>query len=263
MRLATVACGDLLRNLPPLLVLAGSDELVFTDALRLQAKAESHGVDVQVLIWEGMWHSWLLLTRGCLKYQRRFTPSRRSFANERQERTGMTRNKASGLRMSKWAGVVFLSVVFPAVHGVLPWAISRLFIRHGWFMNLPGPWNFPGLLLVGAGAWIAAWALSAHVAATNGEFRLKRTPDYFLTTGPYRFARNPMYIGEALIWAGWTILFGSAALLLLLIACAALSKWLTRVVVMREERDLEKRFGAEYREYLQKVPRWGFPKHLI
>lgn len=49
--------GDL-SGLPPLLIQAGSDEILLSDAERLHAKAMAEGVDSSLRIWQGMWHVW-------------------------------------------------------------------------------------------------------------------------------------------------------------------------------------------------------------
>jgi acetyl esterase/lipase len=43
-------------NFPPLLIFVGGDEIMLSDSTRLAEKARSAGVDVQIKIWEGMWH---------------------------------------------------------------------------------------------------------------------------------------------------------------------------------------------------------------
>ncbi len=49
--------GDF-HGLPPLLIQAGSDELLLSDATRLADRARAAGVDVTLSIWPGMWHVW-------------------------------------------------------------------------------------------------------------------------------------------------------------------------------------------------------------
>jgi protein-S-isoprenylcysteine O-methyltransferase Ste14 len=73
------------------------------------------------------------------------------------------------------------------------------------------------------------------------------------TTGPYRWSRNPMYLGMALIYAGLAIGFdGPVALALLPLVLLAIQ---TRVIA-REERYLEAKFGDDYRRYKAEVRRW-------
>jgi len=44
------------KNFPPLLIFVGADEIMLSDSTRLAEKAKNAGVDVQIKIWEGMWH---------------------------------------------------------------------------------------------------------------------------------------------------------------------------------------------------------------
>ncbi len=71
-------------------------------------------------------------------------------------------------------------------------------------------------------------------------------------TGPYRFSRNPMILGYALILSSVGLFMGSIAgtLLVPLLALFLLSAWIRLV----EERGLEERFGEEYRSYRLTVP---------
>lgn len=73
------------------------------------------------------------------------------------------------------------------------------------------------------------------------------------TTGPYRWTRNPMYLGMALVYAGLAIGFdGPIALALLPLVLIAIQTQ----VIAREERYLEAKFGDDYRRYKAGVRRW-------
>jgi acetyl esterase/lipase len=50
-----------LRGLPPVLIHVGDREILLSDAMRLAERAREDGVDVELKIWEGMWHVWHLL----------------------------------------------------------------------------------------------------------------------------------------------------------------------------------------------------------
>lgn len=74
-----------------------------------------------------------------------------------------------------------------------------------------------------------------------------------VTSGPYRFSRNPMYLSLALLVTGVAFYRSSLWALLLLIPAVLL---LERLVIRREERYLEDKFGERYREYRSRVRRW-------
>lgn len=132
-----------------------------------------------------------------------------------------------------------------------------------------------GLLLDQLGGWSIPWPagpmrwIAAAVPAALGivlgvsavlQFRRVGTnvlPDHpalFLAdAGPYRFSRNPMYLGLALLYlAGAAALAKPATLLFLPVALTAIHVG----VIRREERYLERRFGAPYRAYQARVRRW-------
>jgi protein-S-isoprenylcysteine O-methyltransferase Ste14 len=74
-----------------------------------------------------------------------------------------------------------------------------------------------------------------------------------VTEGPYRFTRNPLYVGMTLVYTGITALSNAllAAMLLPLVLAV-----MRRGVIEREERYLERKFGDEYLAYKARVRRW-------
>lgn len=124
------------------------------------------------------------------------------------------------------------------------------------------------LALLGAGRRSAAvWAGWGSIAAGLGlmlwglvTFARARTAvmphmpaSRLVTAGPYRFTRNPMYLGIVLAYTGLALLIDTAWPLLLLPIVLVL---LLVVVVRREERYLERAFGDAYRAYRRRVRRW-------
>ncbi|MEJ0011089.1 MAG: isoprenylcysteine carboxylmethyltransferase family protein [Bauldia sp.] len=71
--------------------------------------------------------------------------------------------------------------------------------------------------------------------------------------GPYRYTRNPIYLGMALILAGLALV-GNA--LWPLLAVIPVIWWITTQVIVREERYLEAKFGAPYADFKKRVRRW-------
>jgi protein-S-isoprenylcysteine O-methyltransferase Ste14 len=74
-----------------------------------------------------------------------------------------------------------------------------------------------------------------------------------VVVGPYRFTRNPIYIGFILIYFGLALILTSLWVLALLVPLLIV---LQRGVVEREEVYLEGQFGEAYRKYRTRVPRW-------
>jgi protein-S-isoprenylcysteine O-methyltransferase Ste14 len=74
-----------------------------------------------------------------------------------------------------------------------------------------------------------------------------------LTSGPFAWSRNPIYLGEASLIAGFGLLKGS---LWLLIAAITFVNLVTLLAVIREEAHLAARFGEDWQAYVRKVRRW-------
>ena len=74
-----------------------------------------------------------------------------------------------------------------------------------------------------------------------------------INEGPYRFSRNPIYLGFAVTYVGMAIAMDSALALFLLLPCLAV---VDQFVIQREERYLAAKFGADYDAYRRKVRRW-------
>ncbi|MCD1267132.1 DUF1295 domain-containing protein [Shinella sp. AETb1-6] len=113
------------------------------------------------------------------------------------------------------------------------------------------------LAAIGAVLFIAGVVL---MVAAAGLFRRlgtntppSRPTTLIVTTGPYRWTRNPMYLAMALIYASLAIgLDGPIALALLPLVLIAIQTQ----VIAREERYLEAKFGDDYRRYKARVRRW-------
>lgn len=110
---------------------------------------------------------------------------------------------------------------------------------------------------LGWGLLIAGLAISFSGVATFLHARTAVIPHHpasrLVTSGPYRFTRNPMYLGLTLAYTGGTVLVNSAWPLLLLPLVLSV---LTIAVIRREERYLAAAFADEYAAYRRRVRRW-------
>lgn len=106
--------------------------------------------------------------------------------------------------------------------------------------------------LVALGLGVLAWAMATFRRARTAILP-HRPAARIVAEGPYRFSRNPMYVGLSLLYVGlavWTHALWALPLLPLVL-------WgLWRLVVRREERYLRAAFGADYEAYTRRVRRW-------
>lgn len=138
---------------------------------------------------------------------------------------------------------------------VLTFALAAAMAAVRWLLPLDGfrfgPLPYPGAVLVLVGAASVLWSA--------GWFRRKQTTlnphgeaSALTTQGPYRFSRNPMYLGMLLGLVGFALLLGDA----LDLAGPLVFAWLTTRQIRKEEEALERIFGADYRNYKARVRRW-------
>ncbi|MDZ7629180.1 MAG: isoprenylcysteine carboxylmethyltransferase family protein [Parvularculaceae bacterium] len=135
--------------------------------------------------------------------------------------------------------------------GVLMWIIARK-------AGLPAL-DFPGRVplaaaLAGAGLLIDLVSVAAFLRARTTVNPL--APDKtnaLVVTGLYRVSRNPMYLGMALVLAGWAVWLGQA---LTLVPVAAFVALIEVIQIRPEEKALEEKFGEDYRAYKKRVRRW-------
>lgn len=114
------------------------------------------------------------------------------------------------------------------------------------------PSRIVGALLAAGAATFALWGERIMKrAGTN--VRPDQPTTAIVTDGPFRFTRNPLYIGLIGLYLGVTLLLNSVWPLFLLVPFLIVLQW---GVVAREERYLEKKFGEPYLAYKKRVRRW-------
>ncbi len=117
---------------------------------------------------------------------------------------------------------------------------------------IPSPWTLLGLIPLIAGILINLNA--------DGAFRRAKTAvcpfeasSVLVQDGPYRFSRNPMYLGFVLMLLGASILMGSLTPFLTVLVFAVL---IDRMFINMEEQKLSHAFGSAWEKYKSHTRRW-------
>ncbi|MHA2389277.1 MAG: methyltransferase family protein [Candidatus Hodarchaeales archaeon] len=123
-------------------------------------------------------------------------------------------------------------------------------------ITTPFPLNLFGLLILLLG-FLLVIAANFHLLMV-GKIGLTdrepyHTPSTLVTSGPYRYTRNPIYFGVVLILFGLAIMTAS---LTVLISALGVFLFFWRAFVIWEEKKLEETFGEEYLEFKRRVRRW-------
>jgi protein-S-isoprenylcysteine O-methyltransferase Ste14 len=132
----------------------------------------------------------------------------------------------------------------------------------GWVGHRLYPVHFlPDVGVAGGfvGAAICLLAFSVGLAGVR-EFHRHRTPTSpfkpttaLVTSGVFRFTRNPMYLGFVMLTVGVAVALNSSAFLL---AAAVMATLLQVAVIRPEERFLAMRYGSAFEEYIRGTRRW-------
>ena len=115
------------------------------------------------------------------------------------------------------------------------------------------PFRAAGAIAMIAGAVLQFWCIVLFHRRGRGTPNPALPPRMLVTAGPYSIVRNPMNVGELLVFAGMAAWFGSLALMVY-----AAGSWLAfhLFITRYEEPRLAATFGAEYEAYRGRVGRW-------
>jgi protein-S-isoprenylcysteine O-methyltransferase Ste14 len=147
--------------------------------------------------------------------------------------------------------ILFALLVPGTVTVIIPWLIAY----QGRAANLAHwtPWRYVDLPPLTVGVAILFWCVWDFAVVGHGTLAPIDPPTQLVVRGPYRYVRNPMYVGVVLILLGEAALFESVALLIygaiffLAVHC---------FVVLYEEPTLYRQFGESYDGYRRRVRRW-------
>jgi protein-S-isoprenylcysteine O-methyltransferase Ste14 len=118
---------------------------------------------------------------------------------------------------------------------------------------LPVAAEMPGAILVVLGAILVLACAGVFIARGRGTPAIFDAPRAFVAVGPYRYVRNPMYIGGLMLLMGFGLYERSISILFMTVLLFALFHLFVRLY---EEPTLTRRFGSSYQEYLGAVRRW-------
>jgi protein-S-isoprenylcysteine O-methyltransferase Ste14 len=136
------------------------------------------------------------------------------------------------------------------------WAWVALGLRsydHRYGLTLPVWTEALAIPVMLAGAALAVTCVATFVVRGRGTPAPFDPPRQFVAVGPYRYVRNPMYLGGALLLAGFALYLRSGAALIFCLPWLLLAHIF---VLLYEEPTLRGKFGATYEEYCRTVPRW-------
>ena len=111
----------------------------------------------------------------------------------------------------------------------------------------------PGLAAMIGGGVIVLACVAVFVSSGSGTPAPFDPPREFVAVGPYKYVRNPMYIGALIVLIGFGLWQKSASILLFALMLAMI---VHLFVLLLEEPDLARRFGSSYLRYKQSVNRW-------
>ncbi len=151
---------------------------------------------------------------------------------------------------------IFVKSAIFAIGFLIGWgAIALLLRKLDIYTGFKIPeYLFPlGIIMMIAGITIAFSSVYLFAARGNGTPAPFDPPKIFVAVGPYKYIRNPMYVGGLTLLIGFAFYLHSSAILLL-VPVLALAFQL--FVIYYEEPDLERRFGESYLQYKKEVNRW-------
>jgi protein-S-isoprenylcysteine O-methyltransferase Ste14 len=147
----------------------------------------------------------------------------------------------------------------------IPWPpliyLAAALIAYVLHRLVPLPWvpgvlqavlYWTGLLLLGAAIATEMW--TALVFRKHRTTILPhRAASHLITTGPFVWSRNPIYVGNTTLLVGAGLVFGMAWFCIMALAAAFTTQ---KLAIEREEKHLAAKFGSAWQTYAARVPRW-------
>ncbi len=170
-------------------------------------------------------------------------PRRRSTSEAVGAAGGPGKPKGSAPNSIPWPPIIYVAATAAAVilnqvrplGGTPPWA-----------------YRAAGLAVMAAGFALDCSAMLT-MRRQHANILPHRAATSLVTTGPFSLSRNPIYLGNTVMLLGAAATFANAWFLV--VAPFAVGA-VTRLAIRREERHMGETFGAAWRDYAGRVPRW-------
>lgn len=146
--------------------------------------------------------------------------------------------------------VLHAIIAFLVLPGTVAFAVPLLWLRPAHLLH---GFNPVGFIIAVVGSALLLWCVGHFFVSGRGSLAPWAPPERLVRIGPYRWSRNPMYIGVLLILAGWAIAFRSPGLGLYAGAIAVAFHFR---VLLAEEPWAERTFPDDWPAYAGRVPRW-------
>ena len=146
-------------------------------------------------------------------------------------------------KVMPFLGLIWLALWIVAGFATASYRHQRVWPAWSWIISLP-------LLVLGAGLYRRLGHFDRAKLSGQAEVRPQEHAQQLVTTGMHGRVRHPIYLAHLLMLTGWTIGAGTIALVALWCFAVVTGVFL----ILFEDRELEARFGEEYRAYKQRVP---------
>lgn len=166
--------------------------------------------------------------------------------------------EAGGQKRSQMLSRVFAvvrSLIYAAAFVLLWWWVIAALrpLDNGIPLAVPEWLRFAGFAIVVFGGLLGLSCVLTFALIGRGTPAPFDAPQEFVAVGPYRYVRNPMYVGAVAVIIGAGLILRSPAALAVAVLFVVLAHLF---VVLYEEPTLERRFGDSYSQYKEMVHRW-------
>jgi len=156
------------------------------------------------------------------------------------------------ISLKSWTGTLAMRLLPPHYFFAAILLMGLLHVVAPGVVWLDMPWTMIGIVLIVAGLSLpTTGAIMFHRRGTA--IKPFNESSVLVVEGPYRFTRNPMYIGLTLMLIGVATVMGTLTPLFVIPIFVLV---IDRLIIRVEEQMLEAKFGEQYRVYKARVRRW-------